>query len=187
MSGARDTSPPASVAVIGLGNVLLGDDGFGPTVIALLRAGWEFPADVELVDGGTPGLHLVASVHGRDALVLIDTVAGAGAPGELRRYRREDLERLPILARVSPHDPAVLEALAIAELAGRGPQTVLLVGVIPASLELETTLSPPVRAACPGAAALVVEELSRLSVAPRSRRDAVAPDAWWMRDSAEHP
>jgi hydrogenase maturation protease len=187
VSGALDTSPPASVAVIGLGNVLLGDDGFGPTVIALLRAGWEFPADVELIDGGTPGLHLVASVHGRDALVLIDAVAGAGAPGELRRYRREDLERLPILARVSPHDPAVLETLAIADLAGRGPQTVLVVGVIPASLAMETTLSPPVRAACPGAAALVVEELTRLGVPPRTRRETTPPDAWWLRPALENP
>ena len=187
MSGARDTSSPASIAVIGLGNVLLADDGFGPTVIALLRAGWEFPAHVELIDGGTPGLHLLASVHGRDALVLIDAVAGPGAPGELRRYRREDLERLPILARVSPHDPAVLETLAIADLAGRGPQTVLVVGVIPASLQIETTLSPAVRAACPGAAALVVEELTRLGVSPRCRREIAPPDAWWLRPAMENP
>ena len=187
MSGAGDTALPASVAVVGLGNVLLGDDGFGPTVIALLRAGWDFPADVELVDGGTPGLHLVACVHRRDALVLIDTVAGSGTPGELRRYRREDLERLPIFARVSPHDPAVLEALAIADLAGRGPQAVLVVGVIPASLAMETTLSPPVRAACATAAALVVEELSRLGVAARSRREPSPPDAWWLLPSMENP
>ena len=187
MSGARDSRFPAPVAVVGLGNVLLGDDGFGPTVIALLRAGWEFPAAVELIDGGTPGLHLVALVHGRDAIVLIDTVAGPGAPGELRRYRREDLERLPILARVSPHDPAVLEALAIADLAGGGAQTVLLVGLIPASLAMETTLSPPVRAACAAAAVLVVEELTRLGVSPRLRREATAPDAWWMRHSTENP
>jgi len=184
---AEDNGFPASVAVVGLGNVLLGDDGFGSTVIALLRAGWEFPAHVELVDGGTPGLHLVACVHGRDALVLIDTVASPGAPGELRRYRREDLERLPILARVSPHDPAVLEALAIADLAGQAPRTVLVVGVIPASLAMATTLSPPVRAACPGAAAVVVEELARLGVSPRSRRETTPPDAWWLRPSMENP
>lgn len=187
MSGGCDTKFPALVAVVGLGNVLLGDDGFGPTVIELLSAGWDFPAEVELVDGGTPGLHLVTCVHGRDALVLIDTVTGPGAPGELRCYRREDLQRLPILSRVSPHDPAVLEALAMADLAGRAPRTVLVVGVIPASLALETTLSPPVRAACPRAAALVVEELTRLSAAPRPRREATAPDAWWMRHSTQNP
>jgi len=173
------TTAPAPVAVIGLGNVLMGDDGFGPTVIAILGAGWEFPEDVELVDGGTPGLHLLAAVHGRDALVVIDTVAGPGAPGELRRFRREELTALPILSRVSPHDPAVLEALAIAELTGRGLD-VLVVGVLPASLAMEATLSPPVRAACPAAAALVVEELRRLGVPPRVRLHPAAPDAWWL-------
>jgi len=173
------TTAPAPVAVIGLGNVLIGDDGFGPTVIALLRAGWEFPEDVELIDGGTPGLHLLAAVHGRDALVVIDTVAGPGAPGEVRRFRREELTALPILSRVSPHDPAILEALAIAELTGRGLD-VLVVGVVPASLAMEATLSPPVRAACLAAAALVVEELRRLGVPPRLRLDPSAPDAWWL-------
>ena len=189
MRPAREiaTTATAPVAVIGLGNVLLGDDAFGPTVIALLRAGWDFPGDVDLIDGGTPGLHLVASVHGRDALVLIDAVAGSGAPGELRLYRREDLARLPILSRVSPHDPAVLEALAIADLAGRGPRTVLVVGAVPASLAMDTNLSAPLRAACPAAAALVVDELARLGLAPRARRDGAPPDAWWLRHATESP
>jgi hydrogenase maturation protease len=171
-------TPP--VAVIGLGNVLMGDDGFGPTVIALLQAGWEFPRDVELVDGGTPGLHILAAVHGRRALVLVDAVAGPGVPGDLWRFRREDLAGLRIAARVSPHDPAVLEALALGDLTGEGPSDALLVGVVPASLEMETKLTPPVRTACLAATALVVEELVRLGVAPRPRRHPSVPDAWWM-------
>ena len=180
-----DTAPPGSVAVIGLGNVLLGDDGFGPSVVALLRAGWQFPDAVELVDAGTPGLHLIASVYGRDALVLIDAVSGPGAPGAIHCYRREELERLPILPRVSPHDPAVLEALAMAELAGRAPQSVLVVGAVPASLEMGAPLSTPVRAACALAAEVVVAELTRLGVAPRRRRTPAAPEGWWLREAME--
>jgi hydrogenase maturation protease len=171
------TSP---VAVIGLGNVLMGDDGFGPTVIALLQAGWEFPCDVELIDGGTPGLHILAAVHGRRALVLVDAVAGPGAPGELRRFRRENLAALPIASRVSPHDPAVLEALALGDLTDEAPADVLLVGVVPAALAMEAKMSAPVRTACLAATAVVVEELVRLGVAPRPRRHPSVPDAWWM-------
>jgi hydrogenase maturation protease len=171
-------TPP--VAVIGLGNVLMGDDAFGPTVIALLQAAWEFPPDVELVDGGTPGLHIFAAVHGRRALVVVDAIAGPGEPGELRRFRREDLAALPIAARVSPHDPAVLEALALGDITGDGPTEALLVGVVPASIAMETKMSAPVRVACLAATALVVEELVRLGVGPRPRRHPSAPDAWWM-------
>jgi len=182
VSAAHDGRAPAPIAVVGLGNVLMGDDGVGPTVVALLRAEWEFPADVELVDAGTPGLHLVSCVHAREALVVVDAVAASGAAGELRRYRREDLARLPIVPRVSPHDPALLDALAIAELDGRGPRSVLVVGVIPQSVAMNARLTPAVRTACRAATALVVEELARLGVAPRPRRDPILPDAWWLRD-----
>ena len=173
-------TPDAPVAVVGLGNVLMGDDGFGPTVIALLAAGWEFPDEVELVDGGTPGLHLLAAVHGRDALVVIDAVGGSGAPGEVRVFRRDDLDALPLLPRVSPHDPALLEAVALGALTGQGPHEVLVVGVVPASLAMEATLSAPVRSACGIAVALVVDELVRLGVPPRTRATATAPEAWWL-------
>ena len=179
--------PTTPVAVVGLGNVLMGDDAFGPTVIALLRAGWEFPAAVELVDGGTPGLHILAAVHGRKALVIVDTVAGPGAPGEVHCYRRDDLRALPILSRTSPHDPAVLEALALGDLTGEGPDDVLVVGVVPASLAMETTLSGPVRAACPAAAALVVAELAWLGMPARRRREPTEPEAWWLAPAEERP
>ena len=60
-----------TLAVIGLGNVLLGDDGFGPFVVELLRRRYGFPPAVELLDLGTPGLGLVTYVHGHDAVVIV--------------------------------------------------------------------------------------------------------------------
>lgn len=86
-----------SIAVLGLGNVLLGDDAFGPTVVELLRARYEFAAEppVTLLDVGTPGLTLPAHLAGHDAVILVDSVADAGAAGEVRLYRRADLDRLP--------------------------------------------------------------------------------------------
>ncbi len=176
-------SDEKAIAVIGLGNVLLGDDGFGPSVVELLRTAWCFPAAVALIDAGTPGLDLVNYLDGREVAILVDTVAAAGAPGELRLYRDGQLRDMPLQPRVSPHDPAVPEALWIAEFGGRAPRQVLLVGAIPASTELGLGLSVAVREAAGGAAQLVVRELERVGAAPAPRRRPLAPGSWWLDDS----
>ena len=171
----------ARIAVIGLGNVLVGDDGFGPFVIELLRASWEFPECVALVDLGTPGLGLVTYFHNREMVILVDAVGATGRPGELRLYRSEDLRELPPKPRVTPHDPAVQETLWITELAGCGPRDVLLVGVIPESLDLGAGLSAPVRQAASAAAALVVSELAKGGTVAAPQPNPRFPDVWWMR------
>ena len=103
-----------SVTIIGLGNVLLGDDGFGPFVVEVLRRSYILPAEVELLDLGTPGLGLISYLCGSEAVVIVDTVAGVGIPGNVRVYEGADLERLPSHPRVSPHDPAVpFQSLAL--------------------------------------------------------------------------
>jgi hydrogenase maturation protease len=181
---SREAEKRAPIAIIGLGNVLLGDDGFGPYVVELLRAQWEFPGCVALIDAGTPGLGLITHLDGREVLILVDAVGATGRPGELRRYSGEDLRTLPPKPRVSPHDPAVQEALWITELAGRGPRRVVLFGVIPASLDVGLQLSAPVRDATAATAALVVNELAACGATPVPRVNPPAPDAWWMRHAA---
>jgi len=169
------------VAVIGLGNVLLGDDGFGPYVVELLRAGWEFPDCVELIDAGTPGLGLVTYLCDRDAVILIDAIVATGPPGELRSYRGSDLAAMPPQPRVSPHDPAVQETLAIAALSDHVPQSVVLIGAIAAATEVGSGLTAPLRAAARAAADLVVGEVARHAPAPRRRAHVPPPDNWWTR------
>lgn len=169
------------IAVIGLGNVLLGDDGFGPYVVELLRSGWDFPADVDVIDAGTPGLDLVTFLDGRECAILVDAVAAEGPPGELRLYSGEDLQRMPPKPRVSPHDPAVHEALGIVELAGRGPRRVVLIGAIPQSLELGAGITPAMHSAATAAADAVVAELAGVGAAPVRRAATAAPDPWWLR------
>ncbi len=170
----------ARIAVIGIGNVLTGDDAVGPTVVRVLEAEWALP-DVEVIDAGTPGLDLTAYLADLDAVILVDSVKARGAPGELRSYdKRELIERPPVLA-MSPHEPGVREALQNAEFIGVSPRVARLVGVIPQAVETGIGLSPPVRAAIPLAVARVAEELKALGV-PVARRDPpAAPDLWWER------
>jgi hydrogenase maturation protease len=180
--GAAAPGPPeANVAVLGLGNVLMGDDALGPTVIKVLEAEYEFPTGVSVQDLGTPGLDLTPYLAGVEALIVVDTVRASGAPGEVRLYRRDEILKHPPQPRLSPHDPGLKEALLTMEFSGSGPREVLLVGVIPAEVRTGVGLSQAVRAAVPAAVAEVVQELARLEVAPRPRPAPAPADLWWER------
>jgi hydrogenase maturation protease len=170
---------PKRVAVIGLGNVLMGDDAFGPWVVQTLLAGQSFPADVSVLDLGTPGLDLLPHVTDVEALVLVDTVRADAPPGSIRLYRRDELLLHPPPARLSPHDPGVKEALLTAEFEGRGPRDVLLVGAVPADTAMGVRLSPPLREAVPLAVEAVLAELRRLGCPGRPRDIPGRPDIWW--------
>jgi hydrogenase maturation protease len=167
------------VGVIGLGNVLMGDDAFGPWVVQTLLAEYEFPEGVSVEDLGTPGLDLMPYVSDVEALVLVDTVRSEAPPGTLRLYRRDDLLKHPPQARLSPHDPGVKEALLTAEFAGRGPREVLLVGAVPETTAMGVRLSPALRAAVPRAAAEVLRELERLGRPATPLGAPRLPDVWW--------
>jgi hydrogenase maturation protease len=169
----------AAVRVIGLGNVLMGDDALGPWVIHHLSSLLGASGDVELVDAGTPGLDLTPYLSGVRAIVLVDTVKSDGAPGTLRLYRKAQLLKLTAPVRLSPHDPGVTETLQLLEMEGKGPEEFLLVGVVPENVERGVGLTPPVREAVDAAAELVLLELARLGVPlERARaRHEVAP--WW--------
>lgn len=173
----------APFVVIGIGNVLLGDDGFGPNVIGILLAKWDLPATVELIDAGTPGLDLADLLCGRRVVILVDTVTTGGAPGQMRCYRGSELDGvLALRPRVSGHDPALANALAIARLAGDGPRELLLVGVVPESIDVGVGLSESVAAAADTAAAAVATHLALWTAMPTRRKESTPPTHWWARD-----
>lgn len=171
-----------SIAVLGIGNVLLGDDAFGPTVVELLRARYALGAGtpVTLLDVGTPGLSLPVHLAGHDAVILVDSVADAGENGEVRLYRRDDLDRLPPKARTSAHDPAVQESLWLADLAGEGPREIVLVGAIAAGAGIGEPMSERMRRACDDGASLVLAELARMGARPVERPEPLSLAAWWL-------
>ncbi len=171
----------ARVAVIGIGNVLTGDDAVGPHVVRVVEARYALPPDVQVIDAGTPGYDLTAFLAGLDAAILVDAVRAKGAPGELRVYgKAELLTRKPILA-VSPHEPGVREALLNADFMGVTPPVVRLVGVVPARTETGIGLSPEVRAAIPAAVEAVAAELAALGVPLPERVPPREPDLWWEK------
>ena len=169
------------IGLLGIGNVLMGDDALGPYVVKLLDAGWELPPSVELADLGTPGADLSLHLEGLDAAVVVDTVKLRGTPGEIRLLDKAQLlAKRPLLA-ASPHEPGLREALFALEFRGGAPADVRLVGVIPASVEMEVGLSAPVRAAVPAAVDEVLRQLAALGAAVHPRAEPRVPDLWWER------
>lgn len=170
------------IRVLGLGNVLMADDGFGPWVVEHLRARYEFPASVEVVDLGTPGLDLVPHLIDADTVVIVDTVKSIGAPGELRRYCLDQILAHPPQPRLSPHDPGLKDTLLTLTLAGRAPREVIVVGAIPERVAMGNALTPALQAAVAPAARVVVDELVAMGIEPSPRDDAGPVGPWWTRE-----
>ena len=175
-------SDSCRIGILSVGNVLMGDDGIGPYVLQILESRYEFPPNVVVHDLGTPGLGITSFFAEYDAVILIDAVRAKGQPGDVRRYRKDQLVRVPIPQRVSPHDPALVEALLFAEFSGKCPQEVLLVGVVPQSVELGCEITPPVRNAAVPAISSILAELTRLGIQPHLRDCALPPSIWWQEN-----
>lgn len=173
------TSP---IGVFGLGNVLMGDDSLGPTVIAHLVAGYEFSDDVHVEDLGTPGLDMHPHLAGRKALILVDVVKSEGDPGELRLYRKDQILKHAPGVRVSPHDPGVKEALLALQFADDDPEEIFLVGVIPEVVGHDLGMTDTIRAAVGPALEAILEELERLGQPATPRESRPDPDLWWEKE-----
>lgn len=170
------------IRVLGLGNVLMNDDGFGPYVIEYLLATYEFPPGVDVLDLGTPGLDLTPFLSDAHAVIVVDTVKSTGTAGDLRLYRKAQILARPPEPRLSPHDPGLKDTLFTLTLAGTVPSEVFLVGAIPGDVTMGSTLSPPLLAAVPRAAEAVVAELHRLGVEAQARPGTPEVKPWWTAD-----
>ncbi len=178
----RDGAEPTTrVGIIGLGGVLQADDAVGPYVVRVLDSAYSFPPNVRLLDLGTPGPELAHYLSDFDVVIVVDTLKADDPPGHTTVIRRDAILAAGPSMRISPHDPGLREALLTAELEGSAPGEVVLIGVVPASVELETGLGPEVKAAMPRIQDAVMKELRRLGITPSTRPLPSPPDIWWER------
>jgi hydrogenase maturation protease len=167
------TTPRApAVLVAGVGNVFLGDDGFGPAVVTrLLAAGGPLPASARVVDYGIRGVHLSYDLlDGWDTLVVVDLLAGTqGPPGTLRllAVTEADLAGAPALDAHGLDPFAVLSS--VRALGGELPRRTLVLGCAPASVAEGIGLSPAVAAAVDPAVAALRGLLAEITPAPAGR------------------
>jgi len=147
----------ASVLILGIGNLLLSDEGVGIHAIRCLTPG-ELPPDVETLDGGTSGADLVDHLEGRDKVIVIDAADGDGPPGTVFRCEASDL--MDQEAPLSLHEFGLIDSLRMAQQLGCAPRRVVVLGVKPATMEPGLELSPEVAAALPGVLKLALAEAS---------------------------
>jgi hydrogenase maturation protease len=153
MSGER-------LLVLGLGNLLCSDDGAGALVVHALDRAFERPADVDVMDGGTLGLSLLPYLEAAPAAILVDAVRADAPPGSIIRLEGVDVAPA-VEQRLSPHQIGVADLLDGVRWLDRYPQRLVLLGVVPATIDLGVGCSPAVRAALPGLLDAVVDEIRR--------------------------
>ncbi len=164
MNGFPDLeSKTAPILVLGLGNMLLSDDGVGPALVEQLSDSAEhWNGRVEFLDGGTQGLALLGQISGRQALIIVDAMKTGAPPGTIHRLTLADLREVSPGRRKSGHEGNAGELLAAAQLIDQLPDRLYLVGVEPAKIETGVGLSDPVQKAMPEASSQVNCLLSEL-------------------------
>jgi hydrogenase maturation protease len=131
--------------VLGLGNVLLGDEGVGVRVVERLQERYEFPQEVQVLDGGTLALDLLPYVEDADRLLVIDALEMTAKPGTVARLEGDEVPA-SLSVKISPHQMGLADLLAATRLRGLYPEELVLWGVQPGELKVGLELSPPVAA-----------------------------------------
>ncbi len=161
MRGGAHT-PPRNVLILGVGNLLLTDDGFGVHVINELRK-IPLPPNVTLIDAGIVSHQLIPDFHEADLLIFIDAVQAGDVPGSIFKFSPEDMRFMSNL-KMSLHDMSLIDVLQMTELTGKRPETVIIAvqpkDVTSPSMEL----NEEIRAVIPKVIELVMEELKKREV-----------------------
>ncbi len=148
--------PPPRIVVIGVGNLLLKDEGIGIHAVQALQE-LELPPDVKLIDGGTSP-DLIAYTRAGDKLIIVDAARAGGEPGTIYRFKPEDLaaERASL---ASAHEMGVVENLKLISLTGNEPGEIVIIGIEPGEIEFGTELSPELQQKVPEIVKVVLKEM----------------------------
>jgi len=161
-----------AVLILGVGNILLSDEGVGCRTVEELEQRYQFPEAVRLLDGGTAGMELIGAISEADHLILIDALAAGRPPGTVVRVEGEDVPAT-FQTRISPHQLGISDVLAAATITGDLPASMVLFGIEPESMATGLALSAVVRAGLEKIIKAVVEELTGLGLPPLDLVDTV--------------
>jgi hydrogenase maturation protease len=169
--------PKVDALVLGIGNVLWADEGFGVRAVEALHAAWTFPDNVRLMDGGTLGLNLFEDIASARQVLVFDAI-DYGLPGGTLKVLRDAEVPAWGAKKLSPHQTGFNDILALAQLRGTVPERITAIGVQPVELDdFGGSLRAPVRARLAEAVELAVRELALWGYAatPRAAGSGVPP------------
>jgi hydrogenase maturation protease len=154
--------------ILGLGNILLGDEGVGVRVVERLLDLYHFPEGTQALDGGTLALDLLPYVEDADRMVVIDAVDMRAEPGTVVRITDEEVPTF-LSVKVSPHQMGLADILSAARLRGLSPSELVLWGVQPEAMDTTLELSPSVAAQVDVLVNGVLADLSQWGIEPTGR------------------
>ncbi len=151
-----ENEPLPRVVVVGVGNLLLKDEGIGIHAVKALQE-IDLPTDVKLIDGGTSP-DLIAYTRAGDKLIIVDAARAGGEPGTIYRFEPQDLAEEKA-ALTSAHEMGVLENLKLMSMAGNEPGEIVIIGIEPKEIDFGTELSPELRQKMPEVVKAVLKEM----------------------------
>ncbi len=123
------------ILVLGIGNLLWADEGFGVRAVQALHDAWRFSGEVTLMDGGTQGFNLLPYIQEAHKLIVFDAIDCGLSPGSLKVLTGEDVPRFLSTGKLSLHQTGFQDVLAMAELSSRLPAEMVIIGVQPVTLD----------------------------------------------------
>ncbi|MBL0712956.1 MAG: HyaD/HybD family hydrogenase maturation endopeptidase [Desulfosarcina sp.] len=166
---AEALSDQSKITILGIGNILLTDEGFGVRVIEKLFEEYTFGDNVSVLDGGVLGIHLLGTLSETKHLIVVDAVKNRQAPGTLYRLEKDKLPER-ILMKNSLHQTDFLETLTLCQMIDQAPETVVVLGAEPEDIETHSVeLTPAVGARVDEMMSRVLQELDRLGASYHQR------------------
>lgn len=151
------------IVVLGVGNLLMGDEGVGVRAVEELGRRYSLPPEVTVIDGGTMGIELLPYIVDCCHLFIVDAMPGDDPPGTTVRLALDSPPGF-FRDRASPHQIGLADVLSLAAMNDELPGSVTLFGIVPHQLDTGLALSAPVTAGMEQLLAMIVEELGRLAV-----------------------
>jgi len=152
-----------AVTIIGIGNILLQDEGVGVHALNRLMEGYELPDSVNLIDGGTMGLDLLPFVEGSERILFIDAVDFRKEPGSIGIIEDEELPAI-VRTKVSPHQIGLSDLLSVLKLLEKGPKSIAVIGIQPERIQTGTELSDTIRGRIDDLLNAIIEKLRQWGI-----------------------
>ena len=152
------------IGILGVGNLIVGDEGFGVHTVRYLEEHYEFPDTVLIKDGGTAGIYMSPFLEECDPVLVIDVVDIDAEPGSMHYYSSDDVKAGKISTRMSPHQLGLLEVLEICKLRDAAPETLEFYCVVPQKLDTSTELSDVVAPRVKEISDIILKRLAELGV-----------------------
>jgi hydrogenase maturation protease len=167
------TKQGKTIGILGLGNTLLSDEGFGVHCVEHLETHYQFSENVIIYDGGTAGILLAPFIEQCDHIFVIDVVDLQDTPGSIHRFTDEDVRSGDMQTRMSPHQVGMLEILDICRIRGKAPAKIDFITVVPELLDIGMSLSPILSQRISDVLEVLLKSMDQLfSIRPEKTQDS---------------